>query len=86
MPVDKEALDSSGRRYASTMTSIRGRRVHRLLMREFSRFDLVVPAVAESGAEMLLALTEGRGVSTCQTHGGGAVNDIAECSSLEGRP
>ena len=84
MPVDKKALDSRARRYASTMTSIRGRRVHRLLMREFSRFDVVVPAVAESGAEVLLALTEGGGVATCQTHGRGAVIDIAECSSLEG--
>lgn len=84
MPVDKAALDSSARRYASTMTSIRGRRVHRLLMREFSRFDLVVPAVAESGAGVLLALTEGGGVAMCQTDGRGAVVDIAECSYLEG--
>jgi hypothetical protein len=84
MPVDKEALDSSARRYASAMTSIRGRRVHRLLMREFSRFDLVVPAVAENGAGVLLALTEGGGVAMCQTHGRGAVVDIAECSCLEG--
>ena len=84
MPVDKAALDSNARRYASTMTSIRGRRVHRLLMREFSRFDLVVAAVAESGADVLLALTEGGGVAMCQTDGRGATLDISECSYLEG--
>jgi hypothetical protein len=84
MPVDKEALDSSARRYANTMTSIRGRRVHRLLMREFSRFDLVVPAAAENGTGVLLALSEGGGAAMCQTDGRGAAIAIAECSCLEG--
>lgn len=39
MPIDKNHLDALARRYVATMTSIRGRRVHRLLTRGFARFD-----------------------------------------------
>ena len=55
MPIEKETLEVIARTYVGTMTSIRGRRVHRLLMREFSRFDHVLPAVAEDGTPALLA-------------------------------
>jgi hypothetical protein len=84
MPIDKKTLDSIARRYASTMTSIRGRRIHRLLMREFSRFDHVLPVVAEDGAVALLALTADGGAAICRTDGRGAAVDIAEWARLEG--
>ncbi len=47
MPIDKDTLDSLPRKYASKMTSTRGKRVYRQLMREFSRFADVIPAIAE---------------------------------------
>lgn len=68
------------------MTSIRGRRVHRLLMREFSRFDHVLPVTAEDCAPALLALGEDGRVSVCQTDGRGPAAAGAEWSRLEVRP
>jgi hypothetical protein len=84
MPIDKETLDSIARSYASTMTSIRGRRIHRLLMREFSRFDHVLPAVAEDDTGALLALTEDGGAAICRSDGRGSEVAIAEWARMEG--
>jgi hypothetical protein len=84
MPIDKETLDSIARRYASTMTSIRGRRIRRLVMREFSRYDHVLDVVTEDGSAALLALSEGGGAAICQTDGRGVAVAIAAWERLEG--
>jgi hypothetical protein len=84
MPIDRQALDAVARAYAKPMTSIRGRRVHRLLMREFARFDLVVPADAEDGSPMLLALAEDGGAALCRSDGRGPTVEIAAWAGLEG--
>jgi hypothetical protein len=84
MPIARQTLDATARAYASTMTSIRGRRVHRLLMREFARFDHVLAVVAEDGTCALLALAEDGRAAVCRTDGRGAAAAVAECARLEG--
>lgn len=84
MPIDKETLDGLARAYVATMTSIRARRVHRLLMRELSRFDHVLPAVAEDGTPALLALDADGSAAVCRTDGRGAAVALAEWARLEG--
>jgi hypothetical protein len=78
MPVDKPVLDALARAYVAPMTSIRGRRVHRLLLREFARFDLVVAAAAEDGSPALLALAEDGRMAVCATDGRGAAAQVVE--------
>jgi hypothetical protein len=84
MAIEEDVLDAAARAYVGTMSSIRGRRVHRLLMRELSRFDHVLPVAAEDGAPALLALGEDGRVSVCQTDGRGATVAVAEWARLEG--
>jgi hypothetical protein len=78
-----ENLDPIARKYVSKMTSIRGRRVHRLLMRELSRFDDVLPVTAEDGKPALLAVPEDGGACVCQTDGRGATATILEWARLD---
>ncbi len=84
MPIERETLDGIARTYINAMTSIRSRRVHRLLMREFSRFDHVIPAIAEDGNPALLALAEDGSAAVCQTNGRGEAVTVAEWVRLEG--
>ena len=84
MPIAKETLAEIADTYVGTMTSIRGRRVHRILMRQFARFDHVLPAVAEDGTAALLALSEDGRAAVCRTDGRGAAADIAEWARLSG--
>jgi hypothetical protein len=84
MPVEKETLDAIARAYVAPMTSIRGRRVLRLLAREFSRFDHVLWAVAEDGTPAILGLAEDGGVALCRTDGRGASAAVAAWRRLEG--
>jgi hypothetical protein len=84
MAIEKQALDTIACTYVGAMTSIRGRRVHRLLMREFSRFDHVLPAIAEDGAAALLALADDGSAAACRTDGRGAAVDVVECAHLQG--
>ena len=84
MPIDTETLAAMARTYVGAMTSIRGRRVHRLLMREFSRFDHVIPAVAEDGMNALFALAEDGSAAVCRTDGRGATVDLTRWPRLEG--
>jgi hypothetical protein len=84
MPIENETLDAIAHTYVDTMTSIRSRRVHRLLMREFSRFDHVLPAVAEDGIPALLALAEDGSAAVCRTDGRGAAAAVAQWARLEG--
>src|SRR6476660_8930962 len=84
MPIEKETLDAIARTYVDTMTSIRGRRVHRLLMREFSRFDHVLRAVAEDGTPTLLAMADDGSAAVCRTDGRGAAATVAQWARLQG--
>jgi hypothetical protein len=84
MPIGKDTLDAIARNYVATMTSIRGRRVHRLLMRAFSRYDHVLPALAEDGTRALLALAENGSGAVCRTDGRGASVAVAEWARLDG--
>lgn len=84
MSIAKATLDATARTYVATMTSIRGRRVHRLLMREFARFDHVIAAVAEDGTSALLALAEGGAAAVCRADGRGATAAVSEWARLEG--
>jgi hypothetical protein len=74
MPIDPEALSSLASDYAKDMTSIRGRRVQRLLKREFAGAEYVygvklgdgrwaILGVSSSGAA--LCATDGRGPHAC---------------------
>jgi hypothetical protein len=83
MPIDRDALAAIGRTYVAQMTSIRGRRVHRLIMRELARFDHVVPAVAEDGGATLFALGANGAAAVCRTDGRGPSAPMVELR-LEG--
>lgn len=49
MPIDPATLEATVRAYVGSVTSIRGRRVHRLLMRVQARYEHVLVATAENG-------------------------------------
>jgi hypothetical protein len=83
MPIDQAALDSVARTYVTSMTSIRGRRVHRLIVREFVRFDHVLPATTEQGTSALIALAEDGGLAVCVTDGRGGSVDVVRWRRLE---
>jgi len=70
MPIDPETLSLLAREYARDMTSIRGRRVQRLLKREFGGADWVLPARFGSGAPAVLGLSA-TGAALCATDGAG---------------
>jgi hypothetical protein len=80
----KVSLEKTVREYVAKMTSIRGRRVHRLLMREFSRFDHVLPVTAQDGTPALFAVAKDGSVSVCRTDGRGAAAAVAEWARLDG--
>jgi hypothetical protein len=84
MPIDRDTLDAIARSYSATMTSIRGRRVYRLVMRELSRFDHVLPATAEDGTPALLALGADGSAAVCRTDGRGPAAPVATWSRLGG--
>ena len=58
MPIDASALSSLAAEYAKGMTSIRGRRVQRLLKREFAGAEYVLIVEVASGGSAVLALSE----------------------------
>lgn len=84
MPIDTQTLDAIARNFVASMTSIRGRRVHRLLKREFARFDHVMPALTEGGGPALLALAQDGSAALCRADGRGATADIAGWACLPG--
>ena len=51
MPLDPARLDSIAHAYAEGMTSIRGRRVQRLLRRELAGFDRPATVISEAPDE-----------------------------------
>jgi hypothetical protein len=84
MAMAPDSLDRLARDYTQAMTSIRGRRVQRLLRREFARYDHVLPALAEDGAAALLAWADDGRAAVCCTDGRGATVAVTEWSSLQG--
>lgn len=76
MRIDKTRLAEIATRFVATMTSIRGRRVHRLVLREFAAYHTVVPVCCEHGGSALLALADDGRAALCQTDGSGAQASI----------
>lgn len=70
MTISAEALASLASRYAQGMTSIRGRRVQRLLKREFAGAEQVLVVTIEAGAQAVLGLSD-VGAALCTTDGRG---------------
>jgi hypothetical protein len=69
MPIDSDTLSSLASDYAKAMTSIRGRRVQRLLKREFSGAEYVLMVEVGNGIAVL-GLSES-GAAFCATDGRG---------------
>ena len=84
MPIDTKTLAAIADIDVQAMTSIRGRRVHRLLVREFTRIDHLLAAAAEDGTPALLALADDGRVALCHTDGRGAAAVIADWPRLSG--
>ena len=78
MPIDAKTLAAIADIDVQAMTSIRGRRVHRLLVREFTRIDRLLAAAAEDGTPAPLVLADDGREALCHTDGRGAAAAIAE--------
>lgn len=70
MPIDPDTLSFLASDYAKGMTSIRGRRVQRLLKREFAGAEYVLMVQLASGATAVLGLSAS-GAAFCATDGRG---------------
>ena len=70
MPIDVSALSSLAADYAKGMTSIRGRRVQRLVEREFAGAAYVLIVEVASGGSAILGLSES-GAGFVATNGRG---------------
>jgi hypothetical protein len=70
MPINPETLSSLATDYAKGMTSIRGRRVQRLLRREFAGAEYVLVVEVGSDAPVVLSLSVS-GAVFCATTGKG---------------
>jgi hypothetical protein len=70
MPINPDTLSALASRYAEGMTSIRGRRVQRLLKREFADAEHVLLVHADSGLMAVLGLSA-TGAAFCATDGTG---------------
>jgi hypothetical protein len=70
MPIHPDALSSLASDYTKHMTSIRGRRVQRLLKREFAGADDVLVTQTSSGAIAVIGLSA-TGAALCVTDGTG---------------
>lgn len=70
MPIDPHTLSSLASEYARGMTSIRGRRVQRLLKREFAGADSVSMVQVGPGTTAVVGLSAS-GAALCATDGRG---------------
>ncbi len=70
MPIDADTLSSFAAGFAKGMTSIRGRRVQRLLKREFKGVDHVLLVEVGAGANAVLGLCASA-AAFCATDGRG---------------
>jgi len=79
MPIHPDTLSSLASEYAKNMTSIRGRRVQRLLTREFAGADHVLLAQLDTGAAAVLGLSPS-GAALCVTDGTGKQAPVVKWS------
>jgi hypothetical protein len=84
MPIDAAKLDSIALTYAEGMTSIRGRRVQRLLRRELASFDTVRRVKGNDGGAALLARKRDGTLAFCQTTGKGPAADVVVSEGPDG--
>ncbi len=77
MPIDPDTLSSFASEYAKQMTSIRGRRVQRLLKREFAGADYVLLAPDGPGPAIVLGLSAS-GAALCATDGRGGQASVVK--------
>ena len=84
MPIATATLATLADTFVPTMTSIRGRRIRRLLLREFAPFDHVVPASTEDGRPVLLALADDGSVAVCWSDGRGAAAETMRWRGWDG--
>jgi hypothetical protein len=77
MPIDVNALSSLAADYAKGMTSIRGRRVQRLLKREFAGAECVLIVEVASSGSAVLGLSEA-GAGFCSTDGRGKQASVSK--------
>jgi len=79
MSIDPNTLSSLSSEYAKGMTSIRGRRVQRLLKREFAGAECVLLAQVDSGAAAVLGVSPS-GAAICATDGKGRQASVVKWS------
>ena len=84
MPIASSTLAALADTFVSPMTSIRGRRIRRLLLREFASFDHVVPATAQDGRPLLLALADDGRVAACWSDGRGEAAQVLQWRRRDG--
>lgn len=70
MPIDPDTLSALASHYAQGMTSIRGRRVQRLVKREFAGAQHVLLVQVAAGTPAVLGLSDS-GAAFCATDGTG---------------
>lgn len=77
MPIDADTLSSFASEYAKGMTSIRGRRVQRLLKREFAGAEYL--CLVQSGASPTAVLgLSASGAAFCATDGTGRLASVVK--------
>ena len=79
MPIDPDSLSSLAGEYTKRMTSIRGRRVQRLLKREFAGAEHVLLAEGSTGTSIVLGLSL-HGAAICATDGKGKQATVVKWS------
>jgi hypothetical protein len=79
VPIEPDTLSSFASEYAKGMTSIRGRRVQRLLKREFAGAEYVLLAQVGSGIPAVLGLSPS-GAALCVTNGRGKQASVVKWS------
>jgi hypothetical protein len=70
MPIATDSLSSFAIEYTKRMSSLRGRRVQRLIKREFGGAEFVLLAKSSAGEEAILGLSSS-GAAICITDGKG---------------
>jgi hypothetical protein len=84
MPMDAATLGAVAEAFTEGMTSIRGRRVQRLVRRELAAFDSVRSVKAEDGTPGLLARKRDGTLAFTHTTGRGPSADLVVSSGPNG--
>jgi hypothetical protein len=84
MPIDPARLEAVAHAYSEGMTTIRARRVQRLVRRELAGFDSVRRVKTEDGSPGLLGRKRDGTLAFTQTTGRGPAADVVVSSGPEG--